>query len=75
MRHFVPIKDKMLLTLDEASALSGLGKNTLIKLVKEEHPELGVKVGNAQKIKRELLENYLMQVTYIESFAVAKKEE
>lgn len=69
---YVETKDKMLLTLDEAVALSGIGKNTLKRLIKEECPELGVKIGTTQKVKREALEQFVRESTQIDSFRQKK---
>lgn len=68
----VETKDKMLLTVDEAVALSGIGKNTMLKIARE-HPEIRVKIGAAQKIKREMLETYVRESSYIEPFVFKEK--
>ena len=55
----VPIKDKVLLTLDEAAAYSGIGVNKLRKITDE--PDCPFVLWNASKrlIKRKKLEDYL----------------
>lgn len=63
----VSLKDKVLLTVDEAVAFSGIGKNTLNQLIKK-HPELVLKVGRSLRVRREALVNYIQGVDSIEPF-------
>lgn len=55
----IPIKDKILLTLEEASAYSGIGINKIRSLSDE--PDCPFVLWNASKrmIKRKKLEDYL----------------
>ena len=63
----VGLNEKVLLSMNEATALFGIGKNTLINLVKI-HPELGVRIGKIQRVKREAMEEYIRNVNEIEPF-------
>lgn len=63
----VGLNEKVLLSMSEATALFGIGKNTLIQLLKG-HPELGVKIGRAQRVKREAMAEYIQNVVEIEPF-------
>ena len=54
----VPLWNKVLLTLDEASKLTGIGVNSLRDLTND-HLELVVYVGSKRLIKRQLLVDYL----------------
>ena len=57
----VPVKDKVLLTLDEAAAYSGVGVNKLRSLSDE--PDCPFVLWNASKrmIKRKKLEDFLLE--------------
>ena len=57
----VPLRDKTLLTLDEASALTGIGVNKIRHITNE--PGCPFVLWNASKrmIKRELFESYLLE--------------
>lgn len=60
----VPISEKVLLSLKEASAYSGVGINSLRKYIME-HTELICKVGKKRLIKREPLRDYLIRAEKI----------
>ena len=61
----VPIYHKVMLTLEEAAAYSGVGINRLRKLTDDEHPELVLFVGTKRLIKRKLLDEYLEDACFI----------
>ena len=55
---FVPIEEKLLLTLPEVQALTGLSRETLREAIKQN--ELSAKIiGKAWRIKRSDLEDYI----------------
>ncbi|MDJ0591892.1 MAG: helix-turn-helix domain-containing protein [Pleurocapsa sp. MO_226.B13] len=57
-RPFVPVEEKLLLTLSEVQALTGLSRETLRDAIKNE--ELPAKIiGKAWRIKRGDLEDYV----------------
>ena len=57
-RPFVPIEEKLLLTLPEVQALTGLSRDTLRDAIKQN--ELSAKIiGKAWRIKRSDLEDYI----------------
>jgi len=55
----IPIKDKVLLTINEASEYIGVGHTALRKFVDGREDEFCVRVGNRTLIKREKFENYI----------------
>ncbi len=57
--EYVPIWEKVTLTLEEASAYSGIGLNRLRDLTNEESDAMVLWVGNRRLIKREKLKEYL----------------
>ena len=67
MKNEIKISEKMLLSLDEACLLTGIGKNSMKHLVKV-HPELALSYGQITKVKRELLEKFLLEATHIGNF-------
>lgn len=65
MKTIVPIKDKLLLTIDEASAYSGISESVLRSRLKEGNYDFVVKNGVKTLIKRRLFEKYLESVDAI----------
>ncbi len=55
----VPLWEKLLLTLDEAAALSGIGKNTIRRISDGEDCPFVMFVGNKRLIKRKQFDAYL----------------
>lgn len=55
----VPIWEKALLTLNEASAYTGIGINRLRIIASHPHNNLVIWVGSKRMIKRKKLEEYL----------------
>ena len=57
----VPIWEKSHLTIDEASAYSGIGKNTMRNLCNAEDCDFVLWIGAKRLIKRQKLDEYLTQ--------------
>lgn len=55
----IPIKDKFLLTLAEASKYFGIGQNKIRELIKEPECNYVLYNGNKTLIKRQAMESYL----------------
>lgn len=64
MKQEVPIWEKVNLTLEEASAYSGIGVNTLRDLTNEKNCNFVLFVGTKRLIKRKLFEKFL-ESTYV----------
>ena len=64
MKQEVPIWEKVNLTLEEASAYSGIGINTLRDLTNENNCNFVLFVGTKRLIKRKLFEKFL-ESTYV----------
>lgn len=65
-RHnMVEVKDKINLTIKEASEYSNIGETTIRKLLSEKACPFLLKIGNKQLIKRKDFEKYLENVHYI----------
>ena len=63
----VPVWEKVLLTIDEASAYSGIGSVTLRGLVAEEEYPFAIRVGRKRMIKRQLFEAWINEQTYVKT--------
>lgn len=61
----VEVKDKINLTIKEASEYSNIGETTIRKLLSEKACPFLLKIGNKQLIKRKDFEKYLENVHYI----------
>lgn len=61
----VEIKDKILLTIEEASAYSGISETTLRARLREGSYDFILKNGTKTMIKRKGLENYLENIDAI----------
>lgn len=55
----VPVWEKIALTLEEASAYSGIGINSLRELCDEHKSELVIYIGSKRLIKRKALEKFI----------------
>ena len=64
-RNMVEVKDKINLTIKEASEYSNIGETTIRKLLSEKACPFLLKIGNKQLIKRKDFEKYLENVHYI----------
>ena len=56
---YIPIKDKLNLTIKEASQYSNIGETTIRKLLNEKSCSFLLKIGNKHLIKRKEFEKYL----------------
>lgn len=56
---YVPIKEKLNLSIKEAVEYSGIGESTIRKLLHERGCSFLLKIGNKQLIKRKEFEEYL----------------
>ena len=56
---YIPIKDKLNLTIKEASQYSNIGETTIRKLLNEKGCSFLLKIGNKHLIKRKEFEKYL----------------
>lgn len=63
-KNEIKISEKVLLTLEEAAAYSGLGINKLRKLSSEPNCKFVLYNGSKRLFKRKLLEAYLLSVDY-----------
>ena len=61
----VPISEKINLTIKEASAYFGIGRDKLYEMVKDNQCNFVLRNGRNILIKRKVLEKYLEQNTYI----------
>lgn len=61
----ISIKDKLNLTIKEASTYSNIGETTIRNLLKEKGCSFLLKVGNRQLIKRQEFEKYLKDKHYL----------
>lgn len=59
MKIEVPIHTKVLLTIDEASAYSSIGKDKLRELTNDQNCPFVIWNGNKKLIKRKAFERYL----------------
>ena len=59
MKKEVPIWEKTHLTLEEASALTGIGMNKMREITNDEHCKFVLWVGSKRLIKCKLLDEYL----------------
>ncbi len=57
--ELVPVWQKAALSLEEATAYSGLGRNLLIKLADDPNLNLALWVGRKRLYKRKKLEEYI----------------
>ena len=64
MKQEIPIWEKVNLTLEEASAYSGIGINTLRDLTNEKNCNFVLFVNTKRLIKRKLFEKFL-ESTYV----------
>lgn len=55
----VSLNTKLCLTIQEASAYSGIGSKTIELLLKEPNCPFLLKVGNRRYVKRQLFEEYI----------------
>ena len=64
--YTVPIKEKVLVTITEAAAYTGVGQNKIEELISGENAKRFVVMnGNRRMIKRELFAEFLLNSTEI----------
>ena len=63
--NYIPIKDKLNLTIQEASQYSNIGETTIRKLLKEKGCSFLLKIGNKHLVKRKDFEKYLDSKHYL----------
>ena len=63
--NFIPIKDKLNLTIKEASQYSNIGETTIRKLLNKKGCSFLLKVGNKHLIKRKEFEKYIESIHYL----------
>lgn len=61
----IPVKDKINLSIKEASVYSGIGETTIRRLLAEKGCPFLLKIGNKQLIKRKNFEEYLSTKHYL----------
>ena len=61
----IPIKDKINLSIQEASVYSGIGETTIRKMLKERGCTFRLMVGNKHLIKRKAFEQFLEEAHYL----------
>lgn len=57
----IPIYQKVNLTVEEAAALTNIGKTKIYELVKEKDCDFSLQIGKKTLIKREPFTKYLMR--------------
>ena len=57
--EYIPIKDKLNLTIKEASAYSGIGETKIRELLREKGCPFLLKIGNKNLVKRKEFEKYI----------------
>lgn len=62
----IPIKDKYILTIKEASAYSNIGTNRLSRMIDDPYCPFALLNGNRKLVKRIEFEKYLTQVHNID---------
>lgn len=65
MKEIVPIPQKLLITIEEAAAYSGISETTLRGRLKDGNYDFILKNGTKTLIKRRLFEKYLESVDAI----------
>lgn len=65
MKEKVPVWHKLLLTVDEASCYSGIGKNKIYEELKKDNCPFLLRNGRLVLVKRKELEKYLDTINEI----------
>lgn len=61
----IKLTEKLLLTVDEASALSGIGQNSIRRMMRKKNCPFVFSVGRKKLIKRTKFEKYLEERSHI----------
>ena len=64
-QNSISIKDKINLTIKEATEYSNIGETTIRKMLKERGCPFLLKIGNKQLVKRKEFEKYIESKHYI----------
>lgn len=65
VQEFVPIHEKVTLTIDEAAAYSGIGVNKIRELANDPRYRIGLSIGRRMLIKRKEFEKLLTEKSYL----------
>lgn len=64
-KEYVPIHEKVTLTIDEAAAYSGIGVNKIRELANDPRNRIGLSIGRRMLIKRKEFEKLLTEKSYL----------
>lgn len=64
-RMYIPINQKINLTIQEAVAYSNIGETTIRKLLREKSCPFLLKIGNKNLVKRKEFEKYIESKHYL----------
>ena len=65
VQQYVPIHEKVTLTIEEAAAYSGIGVNKIRELANDPRNRIGLNIGRRMLIKRKEFEKLLTEKTYL----------
>lgn len=65
VHEYVPIHEKITLTIDEAAAYSGIGVNKIRELANDPRYRIGLNIGRRMLIKRKEFEKLLTEKSYL----------
>lgn len=57
----IPISKKLMITVDQAALLTGIGRDKLYEITSRENIDFVLWVGSKRLLKREKLENFLLE--------------
>lgn len=64
-KHNIPVKEKINISIKEASELSSIGESTIRRLLRQKGCPFLLRVGNKQLIKRAEFEKYFSDKHYL----------
>ena len=65
VQEFVPIHEKVTLTIEEAAAYSGIGVNKIRELASDQRYRISLNIGRRTLIKRKEFEKLLTEKSYL----------
>ena len=65
VQQYVPIHEKVTLTIEEAAAYSGIGVNKIRELANDPKNRIGLSIGRRMLIKRKEFEKLLTERRYL----------
>lgn len=65
VQQFVPIYEKVTLTIEEAAAYSGIGVNKIRELANDPKNNISLSIGRRMLIKRKAFEKFLDERRYL----------